>query len=76
MGILTAGVNAAFEEMSGGNIAEHAATLFEEITGSDDEKPQLALEPNTTKSGALAAMAPAGPAGPAMFSGRLVNKRG
>ena len=63
IGILTAGVNAAFEEMSGGNIAEHAAALFEEITGSDDEKPQLALEPNTTKSGVLAAMAPAGPAG-------------
>lgn len=63
MGILTAGVNAAFEEMSGGNIAEHAMALFEDLTGSDNENPQLALEPSTAKSGAVAAMTPVAPAG-------------
>ncbi len=55
LGVLAAGVNAAFEEMSGGNIAEHAVALFEELTGSDDDKPQLALEPQAAKSGAVAA---------------------
>ncbi|NQU70145.1 MAG: hypothetical protein HQ514_06325, partial [Rhodospirillales bacterium] len=55
LGVLAAGVNAAFEEMSGGNIAEHAVALFEEITGSDDDKPQLALGPQAAKAGAIAA---------------------
>ena len=58
IGILTAGVNAAFEEISGGNIAEHAAALFEEITGTGDDKPQLALEPQTPKAGPVAVTAP------------------
>jgi len=38
IGIIAAGFNAAFEEMSGGNIAEHAAALFEEITGTGGHK--------------------------------------
>lgn len=58
IGIVTAGVNAAFEEISGGNIAEHAVALFEEITGTGDEKPQLALEPQTPKTGTAAVTAP------------------
>lgn len=59
IGIITAGANAAFEEISGGNIVEHAAALFEEITGEGDEKPQLALEPQSPKAGAVAVNAPA-----------------
>jgi hypothetical protein len=59
IGIITAGANAAFEEISGGNIVEHAAALFEEITGTGDEKTQLALEPQTPKAGVVAATAPA-----------------
>lgn len=62
LGVLTAGVNAAFEEIVGGNIAEQAASLFEELTGSDEDKPQLALEPQAVKSEIAAAPAPLAPA--------------
>ena len=58
IGILTAGVNAAFEEMSGGNIAEHAVALFEDITGTGDDEPQIALEPESAKTASVAAAAP------------------
>lgn len=58
LGFLAAGINAAFEEISGGNIAQHAIALFEEITGYGDEEPQLALEPQTTKSGGVVSLAP------------------
>lgn len=47
LGLLMAGINALFEEASGGNIADHAVALFEDITGTD-EKPQVAADTAAT----------------------------
>ena len=39
LGVILAGISLLFEEASGGNVAEHAVALFEDVTGGGGREP-------------------------------------